>query len=434
MVIVGRPNVGKSSLFNRLIGKKRAIVHDVAGTTRDIINEKLIIGSKEIDLYDTAGYLKEPGVINEEALKKVREAVAFADILIFTVDGNVIPTKEDLAILEIVRKSGKETILAVNKIDNSRKSDKVEDYVKFGFKDIFPISAIHNIGVGELINYLLQNATDVTEDIAEKDTISVALIGRPNVGKSSILNAICGTERSIVADIPGTTRDVISTNVSLEGVDFTISDTAGARKPGKIGKAYKKGEPVEKYSNLRAMKEVENSDICLLILDASERIAAQDLHIAGKAKELGKGIIIVVNKWDLTEEVEQDKFLKRLRYYFNFMIWVPVIFISAKTGRNVEELPKVIKTVAENQRRTIATSKLNRILEDFVLDNAPKGLKNFKPKVFFVAQTDVVPPTFAITARHHSFIHFSWRRAFENELRRHFDFTGTPIKIEFKEK
>jgi GTPase len=434
IVIVGRPNVGKSSLFNRLIGKKRAIVHDVAGTTRDIIHEKVSFAEKEINLYDTAGYLQVKGEISEAALKKVKEAVDFADTLVFTVDGNVSPTKEDLAILNIIRKSGKETLLVINKVDNKRKADKVNEYERFGFKEIFPISAIHNIGVGELVSRLFKEATPKEEAPEEEKKIKVALIGRPNVGKSSILNAICGAERAIVADIPGTTRDVVSTDINLSGVDFTLSDTAGARKPGKIGKAYKKGEPVEKFSNLRAMKEIENSDICLLIIDASQRIAAQDMHIAGKAKELGKGVIIVVNKWDLTEEVEQDKFLKRLRYFFNFMIWVPVIFVSAKTGRNIEELPRVIKRVSENQRNQIATSKLNRILEDFILDNHPKGLKNLKPKVYFVSQVGTVPPTFAINAKHYAFIHFSWRRAFENELRRHFDFTGTPIKIEFRPK
>lgn len=433
LVIVGRPNVGKSSLFNRLIGRKKAIVHGVAGTTRDLVQEKAVINGKELELFDTAGYLKEKGVLSEAALKKVREGVEMANKLIFVVDGNVSPTKEDLAILEIIRKSGKQVILVVNKIDNPRKNEKLEEYTHFGFKKTYPVSVIHNIGIDELATELIKDAPKANEIINE-EKVSVAIIGRPNVGKSSILNAISGTEKAIVSDIPGTTRDVITSELNFEDFKFTISDTAGARKPGKIGRAYKKGEPVEKFSFLRTMQEVEKSDICLLVIDSSDKIAAQDLHIAGKAKELGKGLVIVVNKWDLSEEITQEKFLKRLRYHFNFMLWVPVVFVSAKTGRNIEELPQIIKKVAQNQRQQIATSKLNRILEDFVLDNPPKGLKNLKPKVFFVSQADVVPPTFSISAKHYGFIHFSWRRAFENELRRHFDFTGTPIKVIFKEK
>lgn len=435
IVIVGRPNVGKSSLFNRLVRKRKAIVHDVAGTTRDLVSEKVTLAEKEAILFDTAGYLKEKGELSEAALEKVGEAVSFANLLVFVVDGNVSPTKEDLAILNIIRKSGKPVILTVNKIDNPRKIEKLEEYQRFGIKEIFPISAIHNIGVNDLIAEMVQDAPKAEKtEIIESPKIKVAIIGRPNVGKSSLLNALCNDKRAIVSNIPGTTRDVVSANLCLGGVDFTVSDTAGTRKPGKIGKAFKKGEPVERFSFLRTTKEIEDSDICLLVLDATDRVAAQDLHIAGRAKELGKGIIIVVNKWDLSENVTQEKYLARLRYFFNFMIWVPVIFVSADTGRNLEELPVVIKTVAENQRREINTSKLNRILEDFALINPPQGMKNHKPKVYFASQIDTIPPTFAVSARFFGFIHFSWRRAFENELRRNFDFTGTPIKVVFKDK
>lgn len=437
IVIIGRPNVGKSSLFNRIIKKRQAIVHDVAGTTRDVISETVEVDDKVLELFDTAGYLREKGeTLSELALQKVKEAVAFADQLVFVVDGMVPPTNIDIVIADIARKSGKEVILVINKIDNPGKPNSTEEYLRMGFKTYFQVSVIHNIGTTDLVQKISSFAVPGKKKEEEKQAaeIKISIIGRPNVGKSSLLNALAKKERAIVSDIAGTTRDVITEKIEDKEVTFSLSDTAGARKPGKIGKAFKKGEPVEKYSYLRTEREVENSDIVLVVLDASERIAAQDLHIAGKARELGKGIVLVINKWDLVENLTQEKYLARLRREFNFMIWVPAIFVSAKTGKNIENVWEVVKTVSDNQRRQVPTSKLNRIVEDFVLNTPPLGMKNVKPKVFFVAQTDIIPPTFTLTARHHLFIHFSWRRALENELRRNFDFTGTPIKIVLKEK
>jgi GTP-binding protein len=433
VVIIGRPNVGKSSLFNRIVGKKTAIIHDVAGTTRDVISDTVVRGDKAFLIFDTAGYQKEKGsLLSEAALRKVKEAVDSSDLLILVVDGNVAPTNEDVQIADIARKSGKEVVLAVNKLDNA-KEGCLSDYRRLGFKEIFPMSVIHNIGVADL---LVKMPKGEKEEMTEPDNeeVKISICGRPNVGKSSILNAMLKKERALVSEIPGTTRDVVSEIAELGGVSFKLSDTAGARKPGKIGKAYKKGEPIEKYSYLRTQREVEGSDIVLVVLDASDKIAAQDLHIAGKAKELGKGIVLLINKWDLMKDTDQNKFLARLLHEFNFMVWVPAIFVSAKSGRNIEEIIGVIKEVRANQTRTVATSKLNRILEDFVLTNRPQGLGSFRPKMFFIAQTGTVPPTFSITAKFHAFVHFAWRRALENELRRHFDFAGTPVKIEFKGK
>lgn len=458
IAIIGRPNVGKSSLFNRLIGQRKAIVHGVAGTTRDIITEKLFFEDKAIELLDTAGYLTGKEELTARALEKVKEAIDIADSLIFVVDGTVAPTNIDIVLADLARKSRKEAILVVNKADSPRVEKGIDDYKRFGFKQLYPVSAIHNIGITALSDALKKLATPAEKE-PDLNKIKISIIGRPNVGKSSLLNKMIGEEKAIVSDIPGTTRDVVSgeitatipvtleTNNDEEGqeaneptkentqsITFKISDTAGARKPGKIGKAYKKGEPVEKFSSLRAQREIEHSDIVLVVIDADDKVAAQDLHIAGKAKEMGKGIVLVINKWDLVSDTQQDKFLARLRYHFNFMMWVPAIFVSAKTGRNVEQILPIVKTVAENQRRQVNTSKLNRILEDFALGNTPKGLGTYRPKLFFISQTDIIPPTFSISAKHHNFIHFSWRRAFENELRRQFDFTGTPIKVEFLKK
>jgi len=445
IVIIGRPNVGKSSLFNRIIGKRHAIVHDVAGTTRDFINSTVNLDGKSFELYDTAGHLSEKGnELTEKSLGKIKEAIELADLLLFVVDGTVMPTAEDTKLADIARKTGKPVILAINKIDNPKMNENIGGYDRFGFKDYFPISAIHNLGIAELLAAILKNinrhpelvsgSPEIPGQARNDNMVKVAILGRPNVGKSSILNSLCGHERAIVSSVPGTTRDVISEIVNNTDIKFKISDTAGARKPGKIGKALIKGEPVEKYSFLRTQKEIEQSDIVLVIIDASEKIAAQDLHIAGQAKEQGKGIILVINKWDLVKDLTQEEFLRRLRKRFDFMIWVPAIFVSAKTGRNIKEILNIIKTVHENQLREIPTAKLNRIIEDFVLVNPPKGLSTFRPKLFFASQKGAIPPTITISAKYHGFIHFSWRRALENELRRHFDFTGTPIRIIFKAK
>lgn len=433
IVIIGRPNVGKSSLFNRLVGERKAIVHDVAGTTRDLVTVDVTKDGKSYTLIDTAGYFKSKEELTEKSIGKVKEAIQVADLILMVTDGKVSPTKEDDLVAEISRKSGKSVILTVNKIDNGKEAPKIEEYKKYGFKKIFPVSVIHNLGIGDFEEEILKEAPK-SETRSETQKIKVAILGRPNVGKSSILNQLCGSEKAIVSHIPGTTRDVVSVDIQTDGEDIFISDTAGARKPGKIGRAFKKGEPVEKYSYLRTQKEIERSDIALIVIDASQRIAAQDLHIAGAAKESGKGIILVINKWDLVKETDQNEFLNRLRWEFNFMIWVPAIFVSAKTGRNIEEISKLIQKVAKNQKQEIATSKLNRILEDFILTNPPRGVKNMRPKMFFIAQTGNTPPTFTVTAKHHGFVHFAWRRALENELRRYFDFTGTPIKIEFRGK
>lgn len=432
-VIIGRPNVGKSSLFNRIVGARKAIVHGISGTTRDFIEEVVSENGRSFKIIDTAGYSKDKdNVFSEAALNKVREAVSEADFLILTVDGNVSPTNEDKMIADVARKSKKETLLAVNKLDNS-KEGALKEYERMGFKKVFPMSVIHNIGVSDLKAELFASSTK-GDAASKKPEINIAIIGRPNVGKSSILNAMLKKNRALVSEVPGTTRDVVSDIIPSKTTAFRLSDTAGARKPGKIGKAFKKGEPVEKYSYLRTKNEIENSDIVLVVLDASEKIAAQDLHIAGMAKELGKGIILVINKWDLVKDIDQNKFLRRLRHEFNFMIWVPAIFVSAKTGRNVEEILSIVKEVRANQTQKLESVKLERILSDFVLTNRPKGLGTYRPKMITITQTGTIPPTFTITAKFHAFVHFAWRRALENEMRRHFDFTGTPVKIVFRGK
>lgn len=433
VVIVGRPNVGKSSLFNRIVRERKAIVHDVAGTTRDLISSEVETNGKLFNLTDTAGYFNEKNnFLHDRSIEKVHEALSSADLILITVDGNVSPTIQDEKIIEIVRKSGKKAFLVINKIDNPSKEEFIEIYARYGIKPLFAVSVIHNRGVQELLEEITKLAPSGKKSAEEK--IKVAIIGRPNVGKSSILNAIAKKDKAIVSQIPGTTRDIVEEEIKVNDQTYTFKDTAGARRPGKIGKAYKAGEPVEKYSSIRTLAEIDRSDLVLLILDSSDQLAAQDLHIAGLAKEKGKGIVIVVNKWDLNEETTQESYLKNLTKIFSFMIWVPVIFVSAKTGKNIENIFEVVQAVSQNQRREVLTSQLNRILEDFTLTNLPKGRGTYKPKVFFVAQTGTIPPEFTISAKFHAMIHFSWKRAFENELRRQFDFSGTPIKIVLKGK
>lgn len=437
VVIVGRPNVGKSSLFNRIIKKRKALVHGKAGTTRDIVSEEVGVDDKLFILHDTAGYFEKTGdVIEKKALGKIKESIEFADLFVLVVSGKVAPTNEDKKIAKIVRKTGKDVIFVINKIDSSNNGSIIEEYKKMGFADIFTTSTIHNIGISDLVYEIAKRSKKGTKGEKEKtEPVKIAILGRPNVGKSSILNVMSGKEKAIVSEIAGTTRDVITENIEIDGSSFKVSDTAGTRKPGKIGRAYKAGEPIERFASLRTRKEIEKSDIVLMVLDASEkRATTQDLHIAGYAKDQGKGIILVVNKWDLVDEITQEAFLNRLRNRFGFMLWVPTIFVSAKTGKNIEKIPEIVEMVSENQNRRIPTAKLNRLLEDFSLYNLPKGAKKLRPKLFYASQIETKPPTISITAKNSKVIHFSWRRAFENELRRHYDFTGTPVKIEFKRK
>ncbi len=438
VAIIGRPNVGKSSLFNRICGYRKAVVLDEPRTTRDTVEEDLNLSGHTLRLIDTAGHFQGKGTeIEEASLAKVRTTLAEANLVLFVVDGTVPITEEDRKVAEMIRKSGKETVLAVNKIDNPSKAGFSDDYKKFGFKTLILISAIHNLGIGELIAKISEKAPRAKEPTAETGPakIKLSIIGRPNVGKSSILNALSKRGRAIVSDVAGTTRDILTEKITTDVSEIIVSDTAGARRPGKIGKAFKKGAPVERYAYLRTEREIDAADIVLLVIDASEkRATTQDLHIAGLAKEKGKGIIIVVNKWDLTSVITQEKFLNRLRDRFSFMVWVPVIFVSAETGLNIEKIPEIVEKVHLNQTRQIPTSKLNRIVEDFSLTNLPKGSKGLRPKIFFASQTGTVPPTFTISAKHHELIHFSWRRALVNELRRQFDYSGTPINVIFKAK
>ncbi len=436
VVIVGRPNVGKSSLFNRIIGLRKAVVLKEPGTTRDILEYQLSKEGKIMNLIDTAGYYNDKdSEIHDKSQKKVKEAISLAEILILVVDGEVPPTEEDKEISDFVRKSGKKTLLVINKIDSSKKLNYANEYKRLGFKSIYEISTIHNIGVTKLIIDIFKNAPKSSTQTSDKEQIKVTILGRPNVGKSSILNALCKKDRSIVTAIAGTTRDIVSENIRFNEKEIKISDTAGTRRPGKVGRAFKKGAPLERFAFLRTQREIQGTDIVLLILDATEkRATTQDLHIAGYAKEAGKGIILVINKWDMIKNIEQEKFLNHLRNRFSFITWVPAIFVSAKTGLNIEKIPEIVLKVSENQRRQLKTSLLNRIIEDFANNNLPKARGKIRPKVFYGTQTGIIPPTFEIRAKHSEAIHFSWKRALINELRKNFDFTGTPIRIFFKKK
>ncbi len=445
IAIVGRPNVGKSSLFNRIVGSRRAIVLDEPRTTRDPLEEVVEIGDKRVNLIDTAGHFKGVGSeIENKSMQKIHEVIGGAEKIILVVDGEVAPSEEDKIIADRLRKTGKKIVLAINKIDNPKKKNFAEEYKKMGFAPIFKISTIHNLGIEELVSEVIKEAPKEKPELKKsisgknRETLKktkVTIIGRPNVGKSSIMNALCKEQKAIVTNEPGTTRDTIKKDFLFNNIQMELSDTVGARRPGKIGKAYMKGQPIERFAHIRTKNAIFESDIILLVIDASEkRATTQELHIAGTAKEAGKGIILIVNKWDLAEETTQEEFLTQLRNRFGFMSWVPVVFVSAKTGLNIDEIGNLIKVVSENQNRRISTSKLNRLVEEFVSENIPKGKKRARPKIFFAAQIGVVPPTFEIRAKNHRSIHFSWRRALINHLRKNIDFSGTPIRIVFENK
>lgn len=422
VAIVGRPNVGKSTLFNRLAGKRLAITSKFAGTTRDRLYEEINWVGKNFMLVDTAGMLWEKEALDIQ--KQIQIAIREADLIIFLVDVTSGVTLEDEKAVEFLRKSKKRVILGVNKVDNQKREGEIGEFFKMGFKDVVPISAILGRNVGSLLDkitsYLKPKIIPFKEESPE---LKIAIIGRPNVGKSSLFNKLIGQERVVVSDIPGTTRDIITTKLQYQNNVFLFIDTAGLRRRGKIQFG------IEKFSVLRALRALEEADLCLFLIDAEEGVTNQDLHIAGFAKEMGKAIILVVNKWDLAEkEKTMDQFLDNLRDKLDFIFWAPVIFISASSGKNISKIFDLIKVAQTNYQKRINTSSLNNFLQKTVTRKVPVS------KIFYATQVKIKPPTFVFFIKEPEKIHFSYIRYLENSLRKEFDFTGTSIKIYLRRK
>ncbi|WP_085992022.1 ribosome biogenesis GTPase Der [Oceanobacillus senegalensis] len=425
VAIVGRPNVGKSTIFNRLVGERISIVEDIPGVTRDRIYSEAEWLNHKFNLIDTGGI--EIG--DEPLLVQMREqaeiAIDEADVIIFLVNGKEGITAADDEVAKLLYKSNKPIVLGVNKIDNPEMRETIYEYYSLGFGEPFPISGSHGLGLGDLLDEVVSYFPEKNNEEKDKDTIYFSLIGRPNVGKSSLVNAILNEERVIVSDMEGTTRDAIDTHLHKDGQDFVITDTAGMRKRGKVY------ESTEKYSVLRALKAIERSDVVLVLLDAETGIREQDKKIAGYAHEAGRAIVIVVNKWDTVDSNEKamKEFETKIRAHFQFLDYAPIVFLSAKTKKRLHTLIPVIQTASENHSKRVPTNVLNDVIMDALAMNPTPTVKGKRLKVLYTTQVAVNPPSFVVFVNDPELMHFSYKRFLENKIRDAFGFEGTPIKI-----
>ena len=428
VALVGRPNVGKSTIFNKLVGKKISIIEDTPGVTRDRIYGDVTYKNYKFHLIDTGGIDVGDDDFNKEIIVQATLAIDEADIIVFILDGKEELNRNDFVIRDMLMKSNKKIILAVNKIDNEKRKNDIYNYYELGFDNIIPISGEHNLGISSLLDEITKDFHPYEKEELQDDKIKFCVIGRPNVGKSSLVNAIVGSEKSIVSNIAGTTRDAIDTNFTYEKEEYTIIDTAGIRKSGKIY------ENIEKYSVIRAMKAIERSNVCVVVINAEEGIIEHDKHIASYALEAGKPIVLVVNKWDTIKDETIAEYTKLMRNEFQFLSYVPIVFLSAKTKKRIHTLMPEIKKVYENSKKEIKTSILNDVIRDAVMLNQPPSYKGKRLKIYFVNQSGTMPPRFIFNVNSKGLVHFSYERYLENKIRESFDLEGTPIQIEFKNR
>ena len=427
VAIVGRPNVGKSTLFNKIAGARIAIIEDLPGITRDRLYQTVTYQNTTFTLIDTGGIDIENATFNTQIKWQAEMAIDQADIVVFVVDGKEGLTQNDLVVRDILRKSGKKVIVAINKIDNKNAQDHLYDFYELGFDRYIPVSAIHNTGYIELMDAITEDFSQ--EEESQEDTrLKFCIIGRPNVGKSSLFNALLNEERVVVSNIAGTTRDSVDSVLKYHGQEYILIDTAGMRKKGKVW------ESVEKYSLLRSLQAIDRSDICLVVINAEEGIKEQDKHIAGYAIEQGKGLILVVNKWDKIQDTTIKDFTKLVRSEFQFATYAPLVFVSALTKKRIHTLmPEVIR-VGENITREIKTSLLNDVINDAYQLNPAPSYKGKRLKIYFSHQTGIKPPKFTLRVNNKGLVHFSYERYLENKLRENFELEGTPILLQFKNK
>ncbi|KKO52017.1 ribosome biogenesis GTPase Der [Paenibacillus sp. DMB20] len=426
VAIVGRPNVGKSTIFNRLIGDRLAIVEDKPGVTRDRIYGGAEWNGKLFSVIDTGGIeIDGDDMILKSIRMQAELAIEEADVIVFMCDAKTGVTQSDEEVAQILFRSGKPVILAVNKVDNMKRQEDIYEFYSLGFGDPVGISGSHGTGIGDLLDAVVENLPDMADDEYDEDVIKVALIGRPNVGKSSLVNAILGEERVIVSDIAGTTRDAIDTPFEKDGQRYVLIDTAGMRKRGKVY------ETTEKYSVMRAMRAIERADVVLVLINGEEGIIEQDKHIAGYAFEAGKASVFVVNKWDVVEKDDKtmQQFENKIRDHFLFMTYAPVVFLSAKTKQRLQKLLPVVKHVAEQHSLRVQTHLLNDVISDAVAINPPPTDKGRRLRINYATQVAVKPPTMVVFVNDPELMHFSYERYLENKIRAAFDFEGTPIRI-----
>ncbi|MGL6207097.1 MAG: ribosome biogenesis GTPase Der [Lactobacillus panisapium] len=425
VAIVGQPNVGKSTLFNRIINERLAIVEDKPGVTRDRNYAQAEWMGHKFDLIDTGGITWENGRIEDEIRAQAEIAIEEADVIVILTSVTNHLTDLDERISQMLYQTKKPVILAVNKADNPEQRMDIYDFYSLGFGDPIPISSVHGTGIGDLLDRIV---SELPKDLAKEDDdqISFSVIGRPNVGKSSIVNSLLGQKRVIVNNEEGTTRDAVDTPfISEDGTKYRIVDTAGIRRRGKVY------EKTEKYSVMRAMSAIEHSNIVCLVLDASTGIREQDKHVAGYAHEAGRGIIIVVNKWDLPKKNSNSgkDFERVIREEFQYLDYAPILFVSAKTGQNLEQIPKMVKQVHQNQTQRIKSSVLNDLLLEASKLVPTPMVRGKRLRVYYMTQVSTNPPTFVVFVNDPELMHFSYERFLINQLRDNFDFTGTPIKV-----
>lgn len=427
--LIGRPNTGKSSLFNRLIGEKKAIIMDNPGITRDRIYGKVTYKNKTFHLIDTGGIDMSDETFNDRIKIQAEIAIEEADVCVFVVDGLTDITENDRLIASILKRSNKKVIVAVNKIDNKMREDNIYSFYELGFDKIIPVSAEHKIGITELLDEITGDFNE-NPTLPKDDILKFTFIGRPNTGKSSLTNALLNEERSIVSDVAGTTRDAIDTRFNYEGNPYIVVDTAGLRKKGRIF------ESVEKYSLLRTLKAIEESDVCVLVINAEEGIIEHDKHIASYAIDAGKCLVIAVNKWDTVKD--QDAKMKEwktlIKNEFQFAPYAKVVFLSALTKRRINTLMPAIIESYENATREFKTSVLNDVIGDAALLHPAPSYKGRRLKIYFVNQSGIKPPKFTFNVNNKGLVHFSYERYLENTLRSNFELEGTPIIIQFKNK
>ncbi|MEJ5197290.1 MAG: ribosome biogenesis GTPase Der [Anaerolineae bacterium] len=448
VALVGRPNVGKSTLFNRLIGERRAIVQDEPGTTRDRLYGEAEWAGKAFVVVDTGGLdiaatEKAPqkgdqpetlSLASRDFVHEIRAqaevAIEEADVIVFLVDARDGLTAADQDVAEVLRRSGRPVILAANKADNEARRQAALEFYELGLGEAFPISSLHGTGTGDLLDAVVASFP-IIEETPESEAVRIAIVGRPNVGKSSLLNALLQQERAIVSPIPGTTRDALDTPLRWEGQEVVLIDTAGIRRRGRVESG------TEKYSVLRAINAIKRSDVALLVLDATTGVTAQDAHVAGFILDAFKSVAIVVNKWDAVEDKQADTadaFAREIREQLRFLDYVPVLFVSALTRQRVNKIIPLALEIAEQRRLRIPTSELNRLIRQAVQGHPAPNRRGKQLKFFYATQAAVEPPTFVMFVNDRELVHFTYVRYLENQIRAAYPFTGTPLRLEFRNR
>ena len=431
VALVGRPNVGKSTLFNRLVGKRISIVEDTPGVTRDRIYAETDWNGISFILIDTGGIDHSSDEIIPLKMRAQAEvAIDSADVIVFIVDGKGGLTSADREIGQLLMKRASNVILAVNKSDKSDLPESFYDFYELGLGDPIAVSAANMLGLGDLLDRIVEGFPSVSDNETEEEEIKIAVIGRPNTGKSSLVNAITGEERVIVSSIAGTTRDAIDLPFEYEGQRYILIDTAGIRRRKNVE------ENIEKYSIIRSVSAIERSDVCVLMIDATEGVTEQDKRIGGMAHEAGKGVVVAVNKWDLIEKDSHTmgKFTREIRKELSFMPYASLLFISAKTSQRLLHVLKEARAVAEHRALRISTGRLNALMEDAMMMKQPPSDKGKQLRIYYVTQIGVKPPLFSFQVNKRELMHFSYARYLENKLREAYDFSGTSVKFVFREK